>query len=202
MPPFASGSNCLPDILADFFVPTSIELLALPKDFLKVCNNARVVSSCELFRLCLSRGPSSYYISPNTRFKIKRASSRGKGWQSRFFIVDESEDWGFSVVWVVYTVDNALSFSLWVKLKPWKRYKHSSPSMLWSMRRLAQRKPPPLVALQVVERGEEATTNPKGLSYPKSKVSVRKEVDSEERDSAAEADLPIVKERTQMQDNG
>ncbi|RRT45463.1 hypothetical protein B296_00029968 [Ensete ventricosum] len=94
MPPFASGSNCLPDILADFFVPTSIELLALPKDFLKACNNTRVVSSCELFRLCfcLSRGSSSYYISPNTRFKIKGASSRGKGWQSCFFIVDESED--------------------------------------------------------------------------------------------------------------
>ncbi|RWV88941.1 hypothetical protein GW17_00048932 [Ensete ventricosum] len=36
---------------------------------------------------------------------------------------------------------------------------------------------------QVVEKGEEATTNPVGLSYPKSKVLVRKEVDSEERHS-------------------
>ncbi|RWW77155.1 hypothetical protein BHE74_00014704 [Ensete ventricosum] len=44
----------------------------------------------------------------------------------------------------------------------------------------------------VVERGEEATS-PEGLSYPKSKVSVRKEVDSEERHSAVEADLPIMK---------
>ncbi|RWV96834.1 hypothetical protein BHE74_00043550 [Ensete ventricosum] len=51
---------------------------------------------------------------------------------------------------------------------------------------------------QVVERGEEATTSPEGLSYPKSKVSVRKEVDSEERHSAAEANLLIVKEGTQM----
>ncbi|RWV78008.1 hypothetical protein GW17_00061090 [Ensete ventricosum] len=55
---------------------------------------------------------------------------------------------------------------------------------------------------RVIERGEEATTNPKGLSYPKSKVSVRKDVDSKEHHSAAEADLPIAKEGTQMQDNG
>ncbi|RWW38607.1 hypothetical protein BHE74_00056148 [Ensete ventricosum] len=55
---------------------------------------------------------------------------------------------------------------------------------------------------KVIERGEEATTNPKGLSYPKSKVSVRKDVDSKEHHSAAEADLPIAKEGTQMQDNG
>ncbi|RWW44650.1 hypothetical protein BHE74_00049572 [Ensete ventricosum] len=34
-----------------------------------------------------------------------------------------------------------------------------------------------LVLKQVVERGEEATTSPVGLSYPKSKASVRKEVD-------------------------
>ncbi|RWW52901.1 hypothetical protein BHE74_00040648 [Ensete ventricosum] len=54
---------------------------------------------------------------------------------------------------------------------------------------------------RVVERGEEATTSPEGLSYPKSKASIRKEVDSEEHHSAAEADLPIVKEGTQMQDN-
>ncbi|RZS20304.1 hypothetical protein BHM03_00052819 [Ensete ventricosum] len=48
----------------------------------------------------------------------------------------------------------------------------------------------------VVERGEEATMSSKGLNYPKSKVSVRKEVDSEERHSAAEVDLPIAKEGT------
>ncbi|RRT48532.1 hypothetical protein B296_00016828 [Ensete ventricosum] len=46
---------------------------------------------------------------------------------------------------------------------------------------------------EVVERGEEATTRPEGLSYPKSKVSVRKEVDSEERHSVAKADLQIAK---------
>ncbi|RWV89880.1 hypothetical protein GW17_00047954 [Ensete ventricosum] len=55
---------------------------------------------------------------------------------------------------------------------------------------------------QVVERGEEAMMSPVGLNYPKSKVLVRKEVDSEERHSAVEADLPIMKERMQMQDNG
>ncbi|RWW72866.1 hypothetical protein BHE74_00019292 [Ensete ventricosum] len=54
---------------------------------------------------------------------------------------------------------------------------------------------------RVVERGEEATTSPEGLSYPKAIASIRKEVDSEERHSAAEADLPIAKEGTQMQGN-
>ncbi|RWV86875.1 hypothetical protein GW17_00051185 [Ensete ventricosum] len=47
---------------------------------------------------------------------------------------------------------------------------------------------------RVVERGEEATTSPVGLSSPKVKASVRKAVDSEEHHSAAEADLPIAKE--------
>ncbi|RWW48523.1 hypothetical protein BHE74_00045393 [Ensete ventricosum] len=46
---------------------------------------------------------------------------------------------------------------------------------------------------RVVKKGEEATTSPEGLNYPKSKVSIRKEVDSKERHSAAEADLSIVK---------
>ncbi|RZR73267.1 hypothetical protein BHM03_00022058 [Ensete ventricosum] len=50
----------------------------------------------------------------------------------------------------------------------------------------------------VIERGEEATTSPEGLIYPKSKVSVRKEVDLEERHSTAEADLPIAKKGMQM----
>ncbi|RRT68279.1 hypothetical protein B296_00007458 [Ensete ventricosum] len=49
---------------------------------------------------------------------------------------------------------------------------------------------------RVVERGEEAMTSPEGLNYPKSKVSVRKKVNSEERHSAVEADLPIAKEGT------
>ncbi|RWW13284.1 hypothetical protein GW17_00023011 [Ensete ventricosum] len=57
------------------------------------------------------------------------------------------------------------------------------------------------VVVRVVERGEEATTSPEGLSYPKAIASIRKEVDSEERHSAAEADLPIAKEGTQMQGN-
>ncbi|RWV86667.1 hypothetical protein GW17_00051408 [Ensete ventricosum] len=42
--------------------------------------------------------------------------------------------------------------------------------------------------------GKEATTSPEGLSYPKAIASVRKEVDSEERHSTAEVDLPIAKE--------
>ncbi|RWW05487.1 hypothetical protein BHE74_00006044 [Ensete ventricosum] len=46
----------------------------------------------------------------------------------------------------------------------------------------------------VIERGEEAMTSPVGLSYLKGKVSIRKEVDSEERHSAIEADLLIAKE--------
>ncbi|RRT85471.1 hypothetical protein B296_00005223 [Ensete ventricosum] len=48
---------------------------------------------------------------------------------------------------------------------------------------------------------DEATTSPKGLSYPKSKVSLIKEVDSEERHSTVEAGLPIAKKGMQMQDN-
>ncbi|RWW12360.1 hypothetical protein GW17_00023977 [Ensete ventricosum] len=58
-----------------------------------------------------------------------------------------------------------------------------------------------VVLKQVVERGEEATTSLVGLNYPKSKASVRKEVDSEEHHSATEADLSIVKEGMQMQGN-
>ncbi|RWV90925.1 hypothetical protein GW17_00046829 [Ensete ventricosum] len=56
--------------------------------------------------------------------------------------------------------------------------------------------------LHVVERGEEAMTSSVELSYPKSKVSVKKEVDTEECHSAVEADLPIVKEGMRMQGNG
>ncbi|RWV86056.1 hypothetical protein GW17_00052090 [Ensete ventricosum] len=41
-----------------------------------------------------------------------------------------------------------------------------------------------------------------GVQLPKIKTSVRKEVDSEEHHSAAEADLPITKEGMKMQDNG
>ncbi|RRT84857.1 hypothetical protein B296_00010622 [Ensete ventricosum] len=50
--------------------------------------------------------------------------------------------------------------------------------------------------------GEEATRSPEGLNYPNSKVSVRKEVDSEEHYSAAEADLSIAKEGMQIKGNG
>ncbi|RRT83709.1 hypothetical protein B296_00003958 [Ensete ventricosum] len=53
------------------------------------------------------RGPSNYYLSPRTRFKIKGAISYGKGWRSHFFIVDRGEDWGFPVVWAAHTMDNA-----------------------------------------------------------------------------------------------
>ncbi|RWW46760.1 hypothetical protein BHE74_00047287 [Ensete ventricosum] len=53
-----------------------------------------------------------------------------------------------------------------------------------------------------VERGKEATTSPEGLNYLKSKVSIRKEVDSEEPHGAVEANLPIAKEGMQMQGNG
>ncbi|RWW38598.1 hypothetical protein BHE74_00056157 [Ensete ventricosum] len=41
----------------------------------------------------------------------------------------------------------------------------------------------------------------RGISLPKSKASVRKEADSEEHHSAAEADLPIAKEGIKMQGN-
>ncbi|RZS11064.1 hypothetical protein BHM03_00042355 [Ensete ventricosum] len=58
-----------------------------------------------------------------------------------------------------------------------------------------------VVLKQVVKRGEEATMSPVELGYPKSKVSIIKEVDSEEHQSAAEADLPIAKEGMQMQGN-
>ncbi|RRT52684.1 hypothetical protein B296_00036119 [Ensete ventricosum] len=51
-------------------------------------------------------------------------------------------------------------------------------------------------------KGRGATTSPVGLSYPKSKVLDRKEADSEERHSVAEADLLIAKEGMQMQGNG
>ncbi|RWW01479.1 hypothetical protein GW17_00035479 [Ensete ventricosum] len=37
------------------------------------------------------------------------------------------------------------------------------------------------VVVRVIERGEEVTTSPEGLSFPKAIASVRKEVDSEER---------------------
>ncbi|RWW46839.1 hypothetical protein BHE74_00047216 [Ensete ventricosum] len=56
--------------------------------------------------------------------------------------------------------------------------------------------------LRVVKRGKEATRSPEEFSYPKSKVSVRKELDSEEHHSATEADLSIANEGMQMQDNG
>ncbi|RWW47793.1 hypothetical protein BHE74_00046175 [Ensete ventricosum] len=51
-------------------------------------------------------------------------------------------------------------------------------------------------------KGRRSDDESSGLSYPKSKASVRKEVDSDEHHSAAEADLPIAKEGMQMQVNG
>ncbi|RWW66765.1 hypothetical protein BHE74_00025854 [Ensete ventricosum] len=56
----------------------------------------------------LVQGPSNYYLSPRTGFKIKGAISYGKGWRSHFFFVDKGEDWGFPVVWAAHTMDNAL----------------------------------------------------------------------------------------------
>ncbi|RRT37749.1 hypothetical protein B296_00032989 [Ensete ventricosum] len=49
-------------------------------------------------------------------------------------------------------------------------------------------------------RGRDDESN--GAQLPKSTVSVRKEMDSEEHHSAVEADLSIVKEEMQMQVNG
>ncbi|RWV88809.1 hypothetical protein GW17_00049076 [Ensete ventricosum] len=49
-------------------------------------------------------------------------------------------------------------------------------------------------------RGSDAESS--GAQLPKSKASVRKEVDSEEHHSVVEADLPIAKEGMQMQGNG
>ncbi|RWW73301.1 hypothetical protein BHE74_00018834 [Ensete ventricosum] len=42
--------------------------------------------------LRLSRSSSNYYLSPRMGFKIEETSSYSKGWWSRFFIVDGSED--------------------------------------------------------------------------------------------------------------
>ncbi|RWV79455.1 hypothetical protein GW17_00059411 [Ensete ventricosum] len=51
-------------------------------------------------------------------------------------------------------------------------------------------------------KGRGSDDESSGAQLPKSKVSVRKEVDSEEHHSAVEADLPIAKEGMQMQGNG
>ncbi|RZR87827.1 hypothetical protein BHM03_00015290 [Ensete ventricosum] len=50
-------------------------------------------------------------------------------------------------------------------------------------------------------KGRGSDDESSGAQLPKSKVSVRKEVDSEEHHSAAEADLPIAKEGMKMQCN-
>ncbi|RRT31306.1 hypothetical protein B296_00050698 [Ensete ventricosum] len=50
-------------------------------------------------------------------------------------------------------------------------------------------------------KGRGSNNESSGAQLPKSKASVRKEVDSEEHHSVVEADLPIVKEGMQMQDN-
>ncbi|RZS26769.1 hypothetical protein BHM03_00060160 [Ensete ventricosum] len=51
-------------------------------------------------------------------------------------------------------------------------------------------------------KGRGSDDESSGAQLPKSKASVRKEVDSEEHHSDAEADLPIAKEGMQMQGNG
>ncbi|RWV95378.1 hypothetical protein GW17_00041999 [Ensete ventricosum] len=51
-------------------------------------------------------------------------------------------------------------------------------------------------------KGRGSDDESSGAQLPKSKASIRKEVDSEEHHSATEADLPIAKEGMQMQVNG
>ncbi|RWW55863.1 hypothetical protein BHE74_00037464 [Ensete ventricosum] len=51
-------------------------------------------------------------------------------------------------------------------------------------------------------KGRGSDDESSGAQLPKSKVSVIKEVDSEEHHNAVEADLPIVKKGIQMQGNG
>ncbi|RWW58031.1 hypothetical protein BHE74_00035140 [Ensete ventricosum] len=51
-------------------------------------------------------------------------------------------------------------------------------------------------------KGRGSDDESSGAQLPKRKASVKKEVDSKEHHSAAEADLPIAKEGMQMQDNG
>ncbi|RWV85417.1 hypothetical protein GW17_00052794 [Ensete ventricosum] len=51
-------------------------------------------------------------------------------------------------------------------------------------------------------RGRGSDDDSSGAQLPKSKASVRNEVDSEEHHRAVEADLPIAKEGMKMQGNG
>ncbi|RWV87490.1 hypothetical protein GW17_00050507 [Ensete ventricosum] len=51
-------------------------------------------------------------------------------------------------------------------------------------------------------KGRGSDDESSGAQLPKSKASVRKEVDSEEHHSAVEADLLIMKEGMHMQGNG
>ncbi|RRT33350.1 hypothetical protein B296_00057658 [Ensete ventricosum] len=51
-------------------------------------------------------------------------------------------------------------------------------------------------------KGRGSDDESSGAQLPRSKVSVRKEVDSEEHHSVAKVDLLIAKEGMQMQDNG
>ncbi|RWV90771.1 hypothetical protein GW17_00047000 [Ensete ventricosum] len=52
------------------------------------------------------------------------------------------------------------------------------------------------------QKGRGSDDESSGAQLPKSKASVRKEVDLEEHHSAVEPDLPITKEGMQMQGNG
>ncbi|RRT60966.1 hypothetical protein B296_00019403 [Ensete ventricosum] len=51
-------------------------------------------------------------------------------------------------------------------------------------------------------KGRGSDDKSRGAQLPKSKALIRKDVDSEECHSVAEADLPITKKGTQIQGNG
>ncbi|RRT85994.1 hypothetical protein B296_00001294 [Ensete ventricosum] len=91
--------------------------------FPKACNGARLMMSYELFHLYfyLNQGLSSYYLSPHIGFKINGAISCDKGWWSRFFIMDGSEDKGFPMAWAAHTVFNALPLFSSSETEAWEK---------------------------------------------------------------------------------
>ncbi|RZS04126.1 hypothetical protein BHM03_00034409 [Ensete ventricosum] len=118
------------------------------KIFLKACDGVRVTLSYKLFRSCFCLSVArQLLLIPRIGFKIKEVSSCSKGWRSHFFIVDGSKDCGFSVAWGAYTMDNTLPLLSVGKVKPWRRYKYSSPSALRSTRRPTQDDTPLLPVL-------------------------------------------------------
>ncbi|RZR81918.1 hypothetical protein BHM03_00008228 [Ensete ventricosum] len=105
----------LPPVVASYLgywriFPSQIKPNYFLRVFLRACDTVEVASSHDIFCLCfrLSRGSSSYYMSPHTRFKISGAAYYSKGWRSHFFIIDGIEDWGLSMVWAAHTVNNTL----------------------------------------------------------------------------------------------